>query len=288
MTLIGVLVAIAFERLLGQFPGWGEPVALRWLLARAQTLLPLPAFWRAGPALLLWLLPPVLLVYGLGGLMANPLARLAFAAAVLLLCLGPRDLADDVSRLLEAREAGDEARAAHLAGVLMRGPQPESSQHSLLGALFIQSHERLFGVLLWFFALGPAGAVLYRQASRLPRLLRESLGDCAAVRWAEQLHAALAFIPARLTALLFGLAGSLDDTLKVWRELTQSSMGWRAQTWAVLAEASAASVNLREPDGSTSVPATLAACLREVLSMQWRALLILLAVFALTTTGTLL
>lgn len=288
MTLIGVLVAIAFERLLGQFPGWGEPVTLRWLLHRAQQVVPVPAFWRAGPALLIWLLPPVLVVYGLGGLMINPLAQLAFAAAVLLLCLGPRDLADDVQRLLRAREAGDEAGAAHLAGVLMRGPQPESSHHSLLGALFIQSHERLFGVLLWFFALGPVGAILYRQASRLPRLLRESLGDCAAVLWAERVHAVLAFIPARLTALLFGLAGSLDDTLKVWRELAQSASAWHTHTWTLLAEASAASVNSGEADGSTSVPATLAACLREVLSMQWRALLILLAVFALATTGTLL
>src|SRR3546814_10955431 len=109
---------------------------------------------------------------------------------LLLLCLGPRDLTEDVHDLLAAREAGDIARVQQIARNLQRGPQPDASHRSLMGTLFIQSHEKLFGVLLFFFTFGPAGAVAYRIACRLPRLMREtapgSLADVTAARSEER------------------------------------------------------------------------------------------------------
>src|SRR3546814_3852854 len=73
----------------------------------------------------------------------SPLLALGTAALVLLLCLGPRDLTEDVHDLLAAREAGDIARVQQIARNLQRGPQPDASHRSLMGTLFIQSHEKL-------------------------------------------------------------------------------------------------------------------------------------------------
>jgi membrane protein required for beta-lactamase induction len=100
------------------------------------------------------------------------------------------------------------------------------------------------------------------------------------------LHAAAAWLTSRVNALLFGLAGSLDQALARWRALRGEGFpNWRDRTWAVLAEVSAASLAVEEGEAGPMVPATLEACLREVAAMQNRALLILLAGFVLFTAG---
>jgi len=284
MTLIGILIALGLERVLGRFPGWGRPVIFLGLMRGAHAILP-SAIWASPILPIVTVAAPVALVWWAYGQIWSPVIALCASAAVLLLCLGPRDLAEDVHDLLEARDAGDIARVQQIARNLQRGPQPDESHRSLMGTLFIQSHEKLFGVLLWFFVFGPAGAVAYRIASRLPRLLRQTAPGSAAEYCADWLHNLLAWVPVRITTLLFGLAGSLDDALSAWRSLMRQPLhGWRSHTWALLAEISVASLRTETADGDAE-PVNLGTALREVLRMQWRALLILLAFFAIFATG---
>lgn len=290
MSLIVVIAALIAERLVGHVPGWGTPRVLRAYLGTLRRLVPPATLWRSGLCVPLVLAPPLMLIGWLDQQLHEPLTRLLFSAAVLFLCLGPRDLADDVKLWLHAREQGDRTAAEKLARTLQQGPESlgeptPPDPRGLLGALFIQSHERLFGVLIWFLAAGVGGAVLYRLVSRLPRLLMEH-EDSPAADTAETLHALVAWVPARLTALLFGLAGSLDDALKEWRLLGEKpEHGWRRHTWAVLAEVSSGSIEFETPDGATEVPATLELAAREVLNLQLRALIILLAFVAVFATG---
>ena len=289
MTLLGILLALALERALGHYRGWGRPVLYLAYVNTVRRVIALPALWRSWLGPLVLLLPPVLAVYYVHDMIASPFLDVLLSAAVLVLCLGPRDLAEDVHSLLEARARGDTHAANHLSRALMRGPHYGDTRRTLIGALFIQSHERLFGVLFWFFAAGPTGAVLYRLASRLPRALNEMAPDSVAARLAETVHDVLAWAPGRATALLYGLAGSLDDALSAWRDLGFTvGREWRTGTWAVLATIPAASLNIEEADGSSATPVTLDDSLDEVLKMQARALLILLAFFGIFTTGALM
>ena len=287
MSFLGILLALALERGLGHFSWWGRPLVFQTYKRALMAVLRWPALWASWAGPLLLLLPPLILVYEVSDSIANPFLELLWSAGLLLLCLGPRDLAEDVHSLLDARTRGDAEAFTQLSRALQRGPHPDPTHRTLIGALFIQSHERMFGVMLWFFAAGPIGAVLYRMASRLPRSLNETEADTQAVRVSETIQDILAWIPARITALLYGLAGSLDDGLKVWRGLIFETHEWRTQTWAVLAEVPAASLNMEEADGSEVAPATLEAALNEVLRMQRRVLLILLATFAIFATGAL-
>jgi len=289
MTLLGILLALGLERALGHYRGWGRPILFVGYLDIFQRVLPIGALWASWLAPFVLLAPPVAGIYYVHSVISSPFLDLLLSGSVLLLCLGPRDLAEDVHSLLDARARGDTQAANHLSRTLLRGPHSDDTRRTLIGALFIQSHERLFGVLFWFFAAGPTGAVLYRLTSRLPRVLNEISHDSKAARTAETLHDILAWLPGRATAVLYGLAGSLDDALKAWRELGfTTGRQWRAGTWAVLATIPAASLTIEEADGSVAVPATLDANLNEVLKMQARALLILLAFFAFFTTGALM
>lgn len=289
MTFLGILLALVLERALGHYAWWGRPVLFLGYMRALRTILPLPRFWASSWAPALLLAPPLAALYYARGLIDSPFLDLIVSGGVLLFCLGPRDLSEDVHSLLEARARGDHEAALQLSRALLRGPHADPTRRTLIGALFIQSHERLFGVLLWFFAAGPVGALLYRLASRLPRALNEQVPDSRAARAAETLHDLLAWIPARVTALLYGLAGSLDDALRAWRSQAFGAMEeWRTGTWAILAEVPAASLNAEEADGAVAVPANLEESLGEVLRMQRRALLVLLAFFAFFATGALM
>ena len=290
MTLIAIIVALLAERLLGHVPGWGTPRLLRGYIQALRRVLVVPPLWRSAVVIPLLLLPPVLLCAWLQQEIGSPVLHLMFSGLVLFLCLGPRDLADDVKLWLQARAAGDHVTAERLARLLQKGPgrqaeDEEPAPRGLLGALFIQSHERLFGVLIWFFVFGAAGAVFYRIVSRLPRLLME-IADSSAARAAETLHALAAWAPARATAALFGMAGSLDDAIKEYRALIgQPTHGWRTHTWAVLAEVASGALEFETEDGASAEPATLDLAAREVLNLQMRALIILLAFATVFATG---
>lgn len=290
MNFLAVLLALAAERLVPHGLGFGQPLLLRAIL-RALDRVRLGAL-LARSAALPWLLTALAVAATafaqslLPGLFWQGL----FGGLVLFLCLGPRDLADDVQALLAARAAGDLPEVARLARRLQHGPEPDTSHRSLLGALFIQSHERLFGVLLWFVAVGPAGAVFYRVASRLPAQVEALEPGTAAASAAAQLHGLAAWLPVRFCAALFALAGSMDDALAAWRRVGEIDYqhGWRSHSWAVLAEVASGALAIEEADGSQVVAPNLESALREVLRMQTRALLILLAGFAVFTTGTLM
>ncbi|MGQ0502157.1 MAG: regulatory signaling modulator protein AmpE [Panacagrimonas sp.] len=290
MTLIAIIVALLAERVLGHLPVMGSLHLVRGYLAVLRRALPVPAVWRGWLAVPVVVAPPVLLTLWVQRGIYSPVLGMIVSGAVLFLCLGPRDLADDVKRWLAARRAGDRPSADRLARLLQQGPAwhetdeaPES--RNLVGALFIQSHERVFGSLLWFLAFGAAGAVFYRLVSRLPRLLIED-EDLAAASAADTVHACAAWVPARLTAVLFALAGSMDDAMKEYGRLRrQPSHGWRHDTWAVLAEVGSGSLEYESPDGFTEVPATVELAAHEVVNLQLRALGILLAVIAILVIG---
>ena len=285
MSLIAMLIALIAERLLSPYRDglFGARLGLGLLRAvpaglRARWVLPwLMAALAAG--LTLWLQSRLQVV----------LFELPFATLVLFLCLGPRDLADDVQRLRAARSAGDAATVTRLTRLLQMGPEPDADHRSLLGALFIQSHERRLAVLFWFLAAGPAGAVLYRIASRMPGWFDAVDGRPAAS--ANLLHSLLAWPSVRLTALLYGLAGSLDDALAAWQRVRQeartaASTGWQRQGWSLLAETANAALDWEDShDGGPMITSSLDATLAEVLRMETRATLILLALTALFTAG---
>jgi len=281
MSLIAMLLALGAEHLFSLHRDGGTERGLARRLLAA-----IPAGLRDSAAL-----PWLFTLLGAGAValfqtgIDGVIPRVIFAAIVLALSLGPRNLADDVQRLRAARSAGDGASVSRLTRSLQMGPEPDSNHRSLLGALFIQSHERRFGLLFWFLALGPAGAVLYRLGSRLPALIEAP--DSAAARAANTVHGLLAWLPVRATALLFGLAGSLDDAIDAWRRVhDEPHPDWQRYTWSLLAETANAALDWENAaDGGPMIASSLDATLAEVLRMELRATLIMLALTALFTAG---
>jgi membrane protein required for beta-lactamase induction len=227
VSLLALLLALACERGLTHLFHLRE---LRWLdrycdwiAARFDAAgrgLPLPV---AVVALVLPVLPVAAADFALGGHLLG-LPQLALAVLVLLVSFGPRDLYDEVDDYATALERGDREQAASRAKELLErdaAGRGAGQREAVEEAIFVQANNRVFGVIFWFMVLGPAGAWLFRVSDLMRRraafeAARRADGRPSGGALAT-LHGLLAWIPARLAAATYALAGSFEDAVGNWR-----------------------------------------------------------------------
>jgi membrane protein required for beta-lactamase induction len=178
---------------------------------------------------------PVLAVRLLLGGALFGFAYLVFAVVALFFSFGPKDIGEEISEYCAAVESGDEERLRKTAKALLeREPPPESGERStdIEAAVCVQANNRLFAVIFWFVLLGPLGAWAYRVTDLIRRravfnAARDASSESAAslsVTAAEDLHGWLAWIPARLTAFGYAMAGNFEAALSVWRSAGSAGM----------------------------------------------------------------
>lgn len=268
MKLIALLIGLAVERLATQLFHLRE---LRWLdrvidagFAQIERI----AGW---PPLLLViaiaavLVMPVLLVRLMLGDALFGFPYLLFAIVVLFFSFGPQDIAEEVDEYCAALSAEDdeEVRATSKA-LLERDPpdDPEARMRAVEEAVCIQGNNRLFAVVFWFIVLGPLGAWSYRVTDLIRRravfrAARDPGGTSPPsliVGAAEDLHGWIAWIPARLTAAGYAMAGNFEGAFTAWRSHTSpTGLSTRELNEGLLARVGTGALAL-EPLEGESVP----------------------------------
>ena len=187
---------------------------------------------RSRTSVLLATLAPALGVGLMHYLLSESLLILAviFDVAVLIYCLGPKDLDTQVRAFMHvcARADKDAARqsmadiidvdVASLGSLTM----PQMMQ-SVIETMLIQANERWFAIIFWFVVLGPMGAVFFRLSSLLKynvdavQLATSEQRDNFAAA-AHHLHVILGWLPARFTALSYAIMGSFVDAIDGWTQ----------------------------------------------------------------------
>jgi AmpE protein len=264
MNLIALIIGLALERLLTRLLHLRE---LRWLDdwfergARWIRSAPgLAGMWIALGVMLLPVIPVAWIAWTFRDALLG-LAYLAFAVAVLLVSLGPQDLFAQLRDWVEARERGDDETAAAIARDIRETNghvQAAETPRALESAIFVQANHRIFGIIFWFMLLGPAGAWAYRVADLFRRHMRTTGTGGRATQLCETLFGLLAWIPSRLLALTYAVAGSFDDAFEDWRayyERTSASFFGASEN--ILAAAGIGAIRRRcpEDDKLTSVRA---------------------------------
>jgi AmpE protein len=155
-----------------------------------------------------------------------------FSIFVLLFCLGPRDLAEEVSDYRQALELDDVDEIRALACELLeQGDISTDSPPDIEKAVYAQANNRIFGVVFWFAVLGPVGAWLFRVLDLLRKRAvvyyagREAEGDTTQAMMVDTvmlLHRVFAWLPARLLMAGYAMAGSYDGAIQVWRRATET------------------------------------------------------------------
>ncbi len=288
MTLLALLAALLVERLATRLLHLREAHWLdgytRWALARVG----------AGHSPLLCLvamLVPVVPVAAVALVLAQAapgFAWLGFASLVLVFSLGPRDLGQEVDEYVERELAGDAAGASLAAATLIEhdaAQRRDMRAAAVEDAIFVQANNRVFGVLFWFVVLGPAGlgpaaAWLFRVSD----LMRRAAIDAAAPAPScfERLHFLLAWLPARLLALGYAMAGSFEDARAGWRERYGQLPGQLLERndWLLVHVGRGALEGAAGPVGDPAGPARLALRLVRRALLAWLTVIALLSLFA--------
>jgi membrane protein required for beta-lactamase induction len=239
MKLLALLLGLGVERLLTHFFHLRE---FRWLdplfelaFRRLPRLGRTPAM--AGLALLaLVLTAPVLLACLVFAQESQRIAAFLLALVVLLFSLGPRDLQEETAEFCEAVDAGKDDDVRRLTReITEREAHADSAEHqrAVERAIYVQANNRIFGVVFWFLALGPigpAGAWLFRVTDLMRRRAAYARPDDVVARAVRTLHGWLAWLPARLMAAGFALAGNFEGARGVWRLSGASPFYERTET----------------------------------------------------------
>jgi AmpE protein len=220
MTLLVIWSALIVDRLLSAL----QPLrAFDWFLAGSDWLQTRAAPWlRNGwPGLLLLLAPTLAVVALLDWLSARLFlapGEWLFGCAVLWWSLGPDDLYRQIAAVVSAYRRGDEPAwrraAAAFLGAGDGRAEPQVSR-ALAQRLAMAMFHGQFAVLCWFLLAGPAGAMAYRLSDLAARHPASQAAGARSVFliWRETLD----WLPARLAALFFALAGDLGGGVRAWR-----------------------------------------------------------------------
>lgn len=229
MKLIALLIGLFVERAATQLFHLRRLRSLDRLIDSGFRYCKRFAHWPAMipvSLLAILLVIPVLLVrFGLGDMWFG-FPYLVLAIVVLFFSLGPKDIGEDVTEYCQAIETSDDERVGETARALVEKDVPEDPEERIKlveEAVCVQANNRLFAVVFWFVLLGPVGAWAYRVTDLIRRravfnaMRADGPEDDPIVTAAEILHGLVAWIPARLTALGYAMAGSFDGAISAWR-----------------------------------------------------------------------
>ena len=292
MSLIILLICLIAERFLLDRQQMRQP---HWLdeysywFERQE----LPAWMLNGyGGILALLLPPLLAVALVQQLLDESLFGIPgalFAILVLLFSFGPLDLDDQIKQLQDAQNRQDADRTRQIARELLEDEPPPNEpgfSQALAEAVLVQANQRVFAVIFWFLLLGPIGAVLYRLSCSLPKL-QTTTREIEFFVNSKQWLAMLDWIPARLTAATYAIAGSFEDALYGWRNYHRQRFDeFDSSASGILICTGAGALRLTELIDNNADDALIEGqqyLLKSAMGLVWRSLVVWLVLIALFT-----
>lgn len=208
---------------------------------------------QASHGTIAWLLavaPPALLTIAVYAMLreAGALLAMAWSVAVLYVAMGFRRFSHCFTEIAQALREQNIGAARDVLGRWRGVPADELNAAEVsrvaieLGLL--QAHRYVLGPIFWFVLLGPFGPVVYRAAD----LLEGRWGNQvepekrAFAQFAERAFYWIDWLPSRITAASFAIAGNFEDAAYCWR--TQAA-GWGRGAEGVLLASGAGALGIR-------------------------------------------
>ncbi|PSW05973.1 adenosylcobinamide-phosphate synthase CbiB [Photobacterium lipolyticum] len=233
-----VAAALLMDRILGEpsrfhplvgFGRWASWVEKQCRKQIASTTLPSPSprririsgmvAWALAvlPIALLACLLLVWLFY------LSPWLWLAANVVVLYLTIGGNSLVFHASEIYHPLKKGDLTLAREKIGLIVSRETTTMDAGQITSAavesVLENGNDAVFGALFWFVVAGAPGALIFRMANTLDAMWgykNERYYDFGFA--AAKLDDLLGWLPARLTAVTYGIQGNLQSAMKCWKE----------------------------------------------------------------------
>jgi len=229
IVVIKILIALGLDQLLGEPRRWHPLVGFGLLAERIEQRLnqaePGQAARLRWRGLLAWglaVLPLPLLIALLSQSLETSILGFMLDVSVLYLCIGRRSLREHSLRVKAALQTGDLDQARHHTSMIVSRECEQldgaGCARATVESVLENGNDSVFGALFWFALLGSAGAVLYRLANTLDAMWGYRNQRFLQFGWAAaRLDDLLNYLPARICALCYALAGHSKSGLQCWR-----------------------------------------------------------------------
>lgn len=283
IRLLVALIALGLLHWLPRLAHWrGDAGFRRWVAQLGDT----SGSGRVALALGVPLVLCALALWLLGHLPMPTLWQLALALVVLLFAFGPHAFEADLEAILSAPDGAQREAAAQALGddgETVKWNAPALGEATAYAAL-----RRRFGMLFWFFVIGPFGALAYRLVRQLGH--DDSLRlDTGAHDVSRQLANLLDWVPAQLLVFTLALVGHWDAVIDAWQRWHRQALpnSWLRDGPGFLGAAARADIKVEVEggDGYTEDHSDALTELRRLRSALMRALLAWLSVVALIVIG---
>lgn len=246
------IAACLLDRLLGETPRFHPLVGFGQLASHIEqrfNIIDLSAWHRQFRGLLCWLLLvllPALVLSLLLPRFAHWMQTLV-GIIMLYLVLGGRSLQEHAARVCQDLQSGNlpEART-HVSWLVSRDTRQLDEtgiSKACIESVLENGNDAVFAPIFWFLMLGPAGAILYRLANTLDAMWGYRTDRYLAFgRATAQLDDVLNYVPSRLTAVSYALAGKTAQALRCWH--TQAK-AWDSPNAGPVMSSGAGALNLQ-------------------------------------------
>lgn len=170
----------------------------------------------------------------------------ALDAVLLYLAIGWRSLGEHARPVRDALAANDLTLARQRVSMIVSrdtaAMQPSDISKATVESVLENGNDAIFGALFWFAVAGAPGAVVYRLVNTLDAMWGYRTPRYIKFGWAAaRLDDVLNFIPARLTAFTYAIAGHTADALRCWREQARA---WKSPNAGPVMAAGAGSLGV--------------------------------------------
>jgi len=145
-----------------------------------------------------------------------------FDGVLLYLAVGAKSLTQHAHRVAEALQQADLSSARKRVGMIVSRDTGNMSRTAIVSAtvesVLENGADAIFGALFWFLLAGAPGVVIYRLANTLDAMWGYRTAQFRDFGWfAARLDDWLNWLPARLTAMGYAVAGDFHRSLRCWQ-----------------------------------------------------------------------
>lgn len=231
---LSILIALIMDLLIGEPRRWHPLVGFgnvaNWLENKLNKFSNKPPFLSYLSGLFAWALmtlPIVFLLWLLELNLQQSSAPLLFEMVLGVVCLtfalGAKSLVQHAKAVSDALKNSDVKLARQRIAMIVSRDTSNSDEEAInratIESVLENGSDAIFAAIFWFIVLGAPGVVLYRLANTLDAMWGYRTERFNSFGWAAaRIDDALNWIPARLTALAYALAGNTKSAWSCWQK----------------------------------------------------------------------